>query len=856
MSMATYDYVSVAVSSPGCLFSQPAGTAGRPRASILGGAMESDDDFVVHDEAASRAFTPKLRGKQHKSQDRLMQAIENDELCFICTQPLTDSSPNDLTVQLGMRQVCHKPCYNGYHTLHRVCQTLSGGSAPQAMEELRTLKTTDLPTWRTLCMSLIAAGCDRTSAMRGKARNFIVELVATSRVTRRNRVLLCTKAQYTAWYALNEGMSEKAAASKWQQDLKNPKVHKERKADGTVVVAVELPTEIIADNEIAKRRRLQVSNQGLDQDDFESCFAQLQTKKGLGQMAAPLLPAGANALQPGAASCSTGAREAPAQRPALRRLGAGGGDALFALLEAEAAAHPALALAGPEPLADAGDLQQQPDSLPQQQQEPQDQQHGQGQVPTAQAELAESVKSAGSGGCDGDDGEGDDGATSLTIKGRSVTTMAQFLSFKKQLKEKIKALLKRYDSSQRGKTIVQVLDGLLAQEDIKHDEEVKGLGAETVVNEVTTIYAKLRDMADKKISLWRFQNTKAEQWGEVLDEVDKLVADWGAAVDDVKQSTDIVRDIRIGMQRSQVLRKRQSTYKRSKYATAWNAQGFSQEVAKAFSNCFCQFLETERNSCSEQAVANPGPIAGGEVLDLTKQDAELNVYVAKLAAKVEEMASQQALTLQGQMRSNTIMKPIALPGFEDGKVKELDSLNLVEIVDHAIHKPWLILSASFSCNWGPFRWPCAGLPAIVIALDDVAVVGTILMEKVVSRGLGLANMESWFGDDETKHITDKDIDVVILEKGQAMKLHLGTICLWSFAPASGHVETKAEKAPKGKLLVQWLLSKGPDMSDSPCAAREIKHEWSKLATGYGTSKPWSAIKDTLQAYVDSIKAEK
>jgi hypothetical protein len=138
-------------------------------------------------------------------------------------------------------------------------------------------------------------------------------------------------------------------------------------------------------------------------------------------------------------------------------------------------------------------------------------------------------------------------------------------------------------------------------------------------------------------------------------------------------------------------------------------------------------------------------------------------------------------------------------------------------------------------------------------LDDVAIVGTIRMEKVVSKGLSLANMDSWFGDDEGKQITTKDLGVVILEKGQAMKLHLGTICLWTFAPANGNVEAKSEKAPKGKCLVQWLLSKEPDMSDAPLAANEIKREWTRLVTGYGTSKPWSAMKDGVQAYVDSIK---
>jgi len=63
------------------------------------------------------------------------------------------------------------------------------------------------------------------------------------------------------------------------------------------------------------------------------------------------------------------------------------------------------------------------------------------------------------------------------------------------------------------------------------------------------------------------------------------------------------------------------------------------------------------------------------------------------------------------MRSNTIMKPIALPDFEDGAVKALNSLTLVETVDHVIHKPWLILSNSFSFNWGASSMAMRWLPS-------------------------------------------------------------------------------------------------------------------------------------------------
>ena len=815
--------------------------------------MDSDDDFVVGDDGASSVAsmrTPSPRGKLHKLHERLLTAIDHDELCYICTQPVTDCSPQDLTAQLGVRQVCHKSCYNGAHTLQRVCQTLSTTSSPQALEELRNLKASDLPTWRTLCMSLVASGTDRTPAMRQKARSFITELVATSRVMRRNRRLLCTKAQHIAWYAMNEGMSQASAATKWEQDLKNPSVHKERKADGTIVVAVELPTEIIADEEIAKRRRLEVAHQGLDQDEFENCYARLQRKEPE-KIAAQFLPPGAAAMQPGAASTSASSTTAPPDSPTLpatpeavqQFLGALGGEGFGALVGAHAAAHPAR-----RPRWAAGLLQQL--------QQPEPHEQGQAPIEGTLIEVDDSAKSlslSGPSGGGGADDEEDTLVTTLTISGRAVATMPQFLSFKKQLKDKMKLELKRYESSNRGKNIAQLLGTYLEQEELKNDEEVKGLDAEAAIDRVIARHGKLKDLAEKKIALWKFQVTRTEQWGQTLDEVDKLVADWGEAVDEVKQITDIVRDVRLGLQKSKVQQKRQNTYKRSKYATACNSQGFPEEVAKAFSQCFCEWLERDRNSGSDQAAANPNPLDGAEVLDLTVQDAELNIYVAKLAAAVDDTACQQALTLQGQMRSNTIMKPIALPDFEDGAVKALNSLTLVETVDHVMHKPWLILSNSFSFNWGPLRWPCAGFPAILIPLDDVAIVGTIRMEKVVSKGLSLANMDSWFGDDEGKQITTKDLDVVILEKGQAMKLHLGTICLWTFAPANGNVEAKSEKAPKGKCLVQWLLSKEPDMSDAPLAANEIKHEWTRLVTGYGTSKPWSAMKDGVQAYVDSIK---
>lgn len=212
------------------------------------------------------------------------------------------------------------------------------------------------------------------------------------------------------------------------------------------------------------------------------------------------------------------------------------------------------------------------------------------------------------------------------------------------------------------------------------------------------------------------------------------------------------------------------------------------------------------------------------------------------------------MALMPQMKSNTIMRQMPIPASAVALFPQEISKTLVADISDSVHKPWLLVSSAYSLNWGRLRWPGLGFPALVMPLDNVAILATIAMETVVSKGLNMAAIKDWFGEEENQ-LAAKDFDITILRRGEVAQLPFGTICLWSFAPESGAVDTKAAKIPKGKLLVQWVLEKGFDAAAHPAAAREVKHDWTSLQTSHGTAKPWSTFKDKVTEWVHEIKTE-
>lgn len=199
-------------------------------------------------------------------------AVDNHELCYICQEVLEHAA--DVSAQLGGNQVCHRACYNGAHALRRLADSMQRDH-PEVHRTLLQMKQSDLPQWRTLCLTLRAnKGNARTAEMRSSAKMMVMELMVQSKVSRKSRSLLMNERQFVAHHQVHEGLSKESAQQLWRTSLSNPAIYQENGADG-VTLAVALPTELSKEESLAKRRKLS-SAQELEQGVVRSVLPTLQ----------------------------------------------------------------------------------------------------------------------------------------------------------------------------------------------------------------------------------------------------------------------------------------------------------------------------------------------------------------------------------------------------------------------------------------------------------------------------------------------------------------------------------------------------------------------------------------------------
>ena len=86
-----------------------------------------------------------------------------------------------------------------------------------------------------------------------------------------------------------------------------------------------------------------------------------------------------------------------------------------------------------------------------------------------------------------------------------------------------------------------------------------------------------------------------------------------------------------------------------------------------------------------------------------------------------------------------------------------------------------------------------------------------------------------------------------------MMVPLGHACVWCFLPKDGSSD-KPDKAPKGKLICQWLLPDEVNIDASNiAAATEVKHSIAKHMSARGSAKPWVDFKDSMQEWTSKLK---
>mmetsp|Transcript_3642 Transcript_3642/g.10934 ORF Transcript_3642/g.10934 Transcript_3642/m.10934 type:complete len:230 (-) Transcript_3642:140-829(-) len=186
-----------------------------------------------------------------------------------------------------------------------------------------------------------------------------------------------------------------------------------------------------------------------------------------------------------------------------------------------------------------------------------------------------------------------------------------------------------------------------------------------------------------------------------------------------------------------------------------------------------------------------------------------------------------------------------------------DQEKFYEPMDHVLHRPWLILAASFASTWGHLRWPCRGLPCTMVALSDYVVVSVVKVSSLLEKGKSTESFDAWFTDEgkstEGNDLTiDDHFETFYLSKGQSLSLPFGVFAQWAFFPAHGNVE-KPEKATKGRLMVQWALPKQLEPAPPSPVFKEVRHMISKVLDQHGKNKPWADLKDPLLAWFSAVE---
>ena len=223
----------------------------------------------------------------------------------------------------------------------------------------------------------------------------------------------------------------------------------------------------------------------------------------------------------------------------------------------------------------------------------------------------------------------------------------------------------------------------------------------------------------------------------------------------------------------------------------------------------------------------------------------------------KSVLQSQALSLIGQMRGCTIMKPITVK--DHAPIKDKEELNNITLTgdqpffkewNNIVNRPWLIVHSAFHTAWGSLRWPCRGLPCYVRSLSDFNVLAAIPMQTLLAKGLTLESCSNWFSDESD--LSGDDFDIFVLAAGETIWVPMGVVCMFSSIPSSGQLE-KTEKAQKGQLLVQWSLLEGEKAAGIENGVEvELKHDIGKVLRAHEASAPWKDIATPLSAWLDAL----
>ena len=224
-------------------------------------------------------------------------------------------------------------------------------------------------------------------------------------------------------------------------------------------------------------------------------------------------------------------------------------------------------------------------------------------------------------------------------------------------------------------------------------------------------------------------------------------------------------------------------------------------------------------------------------------------YLRGVVDAADTELTQNALTLIRAMVATSMMKPMDFADKTNFPQAPLDLY--AHDVTSIIMRPWLVITKAFQKILGTYKYPVQGLPHILECLDSFLVVVAIPMRNLLGKGLSMESMDHWFAE-ETGIAADV-CRVFTLARGDVVRVPFGWHMIWCFAPSSGSVDKKAEKALKGKFFIQWELANNPKIQEEDRIVKtHLEQECTKIILARGAQPPFSDYMPAVKAWVESV----
>lgn len=391
----------------------------------------------------------------------------------------------------------HRICYNAAQAFRRVVLGMEGTVADAEVQRMKDLHKTDPQKWKAMTMALrVQTGkANRTPAQRANCRTFIQELCREVKFIRQKKILLLDYGQYVQWEIQKDGKTQTQAEAMWAADQKDLNIYREEEG-GVLRIAVALPTCIIHEDSIAKRRRLQ-SSDPLDDANMSQYLGKLQENLNPSRALMQSLPgAGATGSSSSSAVCPPPISQPgfvpqamlqpvplPSALPPSGLLGLFGASAVAAAATVGQAPASAVPGDGSSTIGDPAATGASAGSV----------------VPVA-GQVQGANNPQGSNGGEKENGVGDEEADEeadpFDVKIYDVANVSMFTS-KKKLQQYLNNMLKSWQSPSKGRSWPQYLRDLQSG-DLATCSDVEELGIETVVQSAETNFNSLKHVTDKK----------------------------------------------------------------------------------------------------------------------------------------------------------------------------------------------------------------------------------------------------------------------------------------------------------------------------------------------------------------------